>query len=193
MVAKAANGARIVMDDADRLRFLDELRRVVSSHGWLCMAYCMLDTHVHVVICTPEPNLGDGMKLLLGDYAITYNRRLGRSGYVFARPFWSRRVDKPYYVRCAVLCTVLNPVAAGLCRQPSEFRWSSYNETVGAVPPSGLLDPEILLRPLDEDAGRARIMFREVVDDAVERLAARRGEVAWWKAVEAAAATQGRG
>ena len=102
VVAKAANGANVVTDDADRLRFLDELRTVVSTHGWLCIAYCVMDTHVHLVICTPEPNLGQGMKLLLGRYAITFNRRLDRHGYVFTRPFWSRRVDKPHYLRCAV-------------------------------------------------------------------------------------------
>ena len=45
------------------------------THGWNCVAYCLLDTHVHLVVVTPKPNLGRGMRLLLGRYAITYNRR----------------------------------------------------------------------------------------------------------------------
>ena len=129
-----------MVDDADRMRFLDELRAVVGGHGWRCGAYCVLDTHAHLVVCTPEPNLGAGMKLFLGRYAYTHNRRHGRQGHLLGRRFWSRRVDKPHYLRCAALYTVLNPVAAGICSHPGGFRWSSYRETAAATRASGLLD-----------------------------------------------------
>ena len=194
VVAQAADGSRIVADDADRLRLLDGLRTVVHECGWLCVAYCVLDTHAHLVVCTPEPNLGQGMKLLLGRYSSTYNRRLGRRGYVFRRPFWSRRIDRPHHLLCAALYTVLNPVAAGICRHPQLFPWSSYVETAGSAPPSGLLAPELLLRTFDEEPDAARRVYRELVDDAVVRLGRRRSAEAWWRSVERAAAeTRGRG
>ena len=70
------------------------------------------------MVCTPEPNLGEGMKLLLGRYSFVHNRRHGRRGYLFGRRYWSRRVDSPRHLRCAALYTVLNPVAAGICPHP---------------------------------------------------------------------------
>ena len=194
VVAKAADGRAIVCDDGDRLRLLDGLRVVVGECGWLCIAYCVLETHAHLVVCTPEPNLGAGMKLLLGRYSSTLNRRLGRRGYVFNRPFWSRRIDKPHYLLCASLYTVLNPVAAGLCEHPRQFLWSSYSGTTGSRTQIDLLAPEILLRTLADEPTAARRVYRELVDDATVRLHARRAEEVWWRSVERAAAeTQARG
>jgi REP element-mobilizing transposase RayT len=188
VVVQAASGGRIVVDDADRLRFLDELRAVVGGHGWRCGAYCVMDTHAHVVVCTPEPNLGEGMKLLLGRYAFVHNRRHSRRGHLFGRRFWSRRLDKPHYLRCAALYTVLNPVVAGMCAHPSRFPWSSYRETAGAAPASGLLEPGLVLQTLDDDVDAARARYVEIVDDALARLGRRRAEEAWWRTVERAAA-----
>lgn len=88
-------------DDADRLRWIDELRTVVAECNWQCIAFSLMETHVHLVVCTPEPNLAEGMRLLLGRYAFTYNRRNVRRGHLFSDRYWSRRIDKPYHLRCA--------------------------------------------------------------------------------------------
>ena len=48
----------IVMDDADRQRFVDTL-------GEVC-AYVLMPNHFHWVVETPQPNLVAGMKWLLG-------------------------------------------------------------------------------------------------------------------------------
>ena len=175
-----------MVDDADRLRFLDEFRRVVHECGWQCIAYCVMGTHMHLVVCTPSPNLGEGMKLLLGRYAFAYNRRHGRRGHLFANRFWSRRIDRPHYLCRAAVYAVLNPVAAGICAHPSRFAWSSYRGTAGPFPAGGLLAPWLLLRTLDDDLGQAQERYRELVDDAVARLAQRRKDEAWWRTVERA-------
>ena len=188
VVVQAASGGRIVEDDSDRLGLLGALWKVVSEHRWDCVAYCVLDTHAHLLLRTPEPNLGAGMKLLLGRYAFAHNRRHDLRGHLFGRRYWSRRVDEPHYLRCAALYVDLNPVAAGLCVRPVDFRWSSHRETVGAVPASGFLATEVLLRTLADDPELAVARYRALVDDAVARLGRRRAEDAWWMAVERAAA-----
>ena len=38
VVVQSASDGRVVVDDADRLRFLDELRRVVQEYSWECVA-----------------------------------------------------------------------------------------------------------------------------------------------------------
>ncbi len=188
VVVQAASDGRLVVDDADRLRFLDEVRRVIHQYSWECVAYCVMTTHVHLVICTPTPNLGEGMGTLLGRYAFAFNRRHGRTGPLFRNRFWSRRIDRPHYLTCAAFYAVLNPVAAGLCVHPADFAWSSYRETAGAVPESGILSAGLLLATLDEDPTAARMTYRVFVDEAVVRLAKRRDEEAWWRTVESAAA-----
>ena len=194
VVAQAASDSRIVVDDSDRLRLLDGLRAVVGEHGWQCLAYCVMTTHAHLVLCTPEPNLGRGMQLLLGRYAFAHNRRHHRRGRLFGDRFWSRRIDRPHHLLCASLYTVLNPVSAGICAHPAAFAWSSYGETVEVTAASGILEPGLLLRTLDENEEAGRERYRALVDDAVVRLRQRRQDEAWWRAVErAAGATQAPG
>jgi hypothetical protein len=146
-----------------------------------------MTTHVHLVICTPTPNLREGMGTLLGRYAFAFNRRHGRKGHLFRNRFWSRRIDRPHYLMCSAFYTVLNPVAAGLCTHPGGFPWCSYRETADAVPGSGILVPGLLLSALDDDATVARRIYRGFVDEAVVRLHARRAEEVWWRTVEVAA------
>jgi REP element-mobilizing transposase RayT len=187
VVAQAASDSRIVVDDSDRLRLLDGLRTVVGECGWQCLAYCVMGTHAHLVLCTPEPNLGQGMQLLLGRYAFAHNRRHRRRGHLFGDRFWSRRIDRPHHLLCASLYSVLNPVSAGLCAHPAAYGWSSYSETAGVSAGSGILEPALLLRTLGEKEVVARERYRELVDDAVVRLRRRRQDEAWWRAVERSA------
>jgi putative transposase len=70
-------------DDDDRLRYLKGLCDVVWRKRWRCLAFCLMDNHVHLMIQTPEANLGDGMRRLHGDYALMFNRRHRKVGHVF--------------------------------------------------------------------------------------------------------------
>src|SRR5262245_365693 len=116
VVVRAPTDMRMVDDDVDCAQFLDEFRIASQGCEWECLAYCVLSTHAHFVLQTPEPNLADGMRRLQGRYARAYNRRHQRQGHLFGRRYWSRRIDKPHYLRCASLYAVLNPVEAGICR-----------------------------------------------------------------------------
>ena len=42
-----------------------------------------MDNHMHLLIETPQPNLGEGMQRLHGDFGRGFNRRHARSGHVF--------------------------------------------------------------------------------------------------------------
>jgi len=187
VVSRSSTDVPLVIDDLDRVQFLDELRGVARDLGWQCLAYCVMSTHAHLVVRTAEPNLGTGMRRLQGRYASAHNRRHDRRGHLFGRRYWSRRIDRPHYLSCAALYTVLNPVAAGLCAHPADFAWSSYRETVGVVPRTGLLEAEVLLRTFADDVSQAREAYRRVVDEALRRMAGRRADELWWQAVQRAA------
>jgi REP element-mobilizing transposase RayT len=186
-VCQAATGVPLFIDDLDRTQLLDELRSVARDLGWQVIAYCLMTTHVHIVVCTPEPNLAAGMRRLQGRYSSAHNRRHGRRGHLFGGRYWSRRIDRPHYLWCAALYAVLNPVAAGLCAHPRDYAWSSYGETVGAIPASGLLEVDILLRTFHEQIDQSRRVYAAVVEDALLRLARRRADEKWWQTVESAA------
>jgi REP element-mobilizing transposase RayT len=62
---------------------VDLLAQIVQRHHWLCHAYCLMDTHYHLLIETPEGNLSQGARQLNGVYTQQSNRRHGRVGHVF--------------------------------------------------------------------------------------------------------------
>jgi REP-associated tyrosine transposase len=93
VIAQGNNGQPIVHDDVDRLVLLRQICRAEGDLGWECLAYCLLDTHIHLVLLTPQPNLGRGMRWLLGGYAFTFNRRHERTGHLFAGPYYAKLIE----------------------------------------------------------------------------------------------------
>jgi putative transposase len=148
VIPQAVDGLRLVRDDHDRRVLLDRLESVVERFEWRCLGYSVMDTHLHLVVCTPTPNLGAGMKDLTGWYAYGFNKRHQRFGHLFAGRYWSRRILTEAHLLRSVTYAALNPVAAGLCSHPSLFPWCSYARSVGDTD-SGFVDT-LWLRMLDE-------------------------------------------
>jgi putative transposase len=50
----------IILDDADREKRFQWLRRTVATYGWRLHAFVLMDNHVHLFLETPDPNLSAG-------------------------------------------------------------------------------------------------------------------------------------
>src|SRR4051812_29483966 len=85
-----------------------------------------MSNHVHLVVQTPLPNLGEGMQRLLGTYGKFFNWRYERSGHVFRRPFKSERINDERQLAVAIAYVAENPVRAGLCASSDAWPWSSH-------------------------------------------------------------------
>jgi putative transposase len=132
--ARGNDRRRIFLDDRDRRLYLAMLGHVVVTRAWRCLAYCLMDNHVHLVVETRAPNLGDGMRLLQGSYAQRHNRRYGRTGHVFGERFGSVHLTSDEQVRAALVYVARNPVEAGLAPHAAAWRWSSHAAAVRAEP-----------------------------------------------------------
>ena len=143
--------------------------QAVERHGWSCLAYCLLDTHLHLVVGTPRPNLGAGMKWLLGPYAQRFNERHERDGHLFRGRFYSKRIRTPAHLISAITHVVLNPVRAGIVERPEQWLWSSYSATIGRRRAPAYLDVNAILGLVDADQRTARLAFELAVQDARSR------------------------
>ena len=54
----------IFEDDKDRAGLLRTLTQACEKSGWQVHAYCLMRSHFHLVIETPQPDLVVGMKPL---------------------------------------------------------------------------------------------------------------------------------
>jgi putative transposase len=166
VIARGNANIQIVADDDDRSALVAALARVSEKYGWRVHAYCLMNTHMHCVVETPEPNLGSGMQRLLGGYAFEFNRRHGRYGHLFAAPYKSSLIDTERYAIEVCAYVVLNPVRAGLVEDPADWKWSSYRATAGLVRAPDFLATTLMPEILHPDERRARELYRELVLDA---------------------------
>jgi REP-associated tyrosine transposase len=169
VVSRGNRQQAIFCDETDYLRFLELLGVVVSRFGWRCHAYCLMPNHFHLVIETPEANISAGMQWLNGSYAQWFNIRYGFSGHLFQGRFYGELVESWYHLLELVRYIVLNPVRAGLCRDASRWRWSSYRAMVGEAKSAALLTVGWLQTQFGRDLARARQAFRGFVQDAAPR------------------------
>jgi putative transposase len=94
VIARGVAGSPIVMDDEDRRSFLTLLELTADRRRWRLHAFCLMTTHIHLVIETPEPDLSRGMQRLLSVHAQEFNRRWHRFGHLFADRFSARIIEE---------------------------------------------------------------------------------------------------
>ena len=130
--------AAIYLDDSDRERYLAILGKAVVRHRWRCLAYCLMDNHVHLLIETPTANLGRGMQWLHGLYAQAFNARHRRPGHVFQGRFGSVPMRSDAQLLLAARYIARNPAEGGLCGEPLQWPWSSHAATLEDTGPPWL-------------------------------------------------------
>ena len=169
LMARGNERQDIFRDDIDRQRFLAYLRAVTERQGVLCHSYCLMPNHYHLLLETPAGNISLAIRNLNGTYAQAFNRRHDRVGHLFQGRFFSRLVEKDTYLKVVARYIVLNPVRAGLVRQPSDWVWSSYRALAGMSPPQSFLNTDWLLDCFGAvDPPSARVAYRSFVRNGMK-------------------------
>jgi putative transposase len=151
----------------DRVAWIQLLRNVLDRFGWSCTAFCQLSTHVHLIVDVPDTSLALGMKQLNMRYSRHFNVRHDRVGQFVRRRYGSRRIVDGRDLVAAYAYVVLNPVDAGLCPQPEDWRWSSYGTTLGISKDFPFVDASLAIA---EAGGSTEALRRTVDARARERL-----------------------
>jgi len=166
VVGKATGTDRLFVARNDYDHFLTLLAGVIDRFRWHCRAYCLMGTHYHLMVETPEPNLADGMQRLNGIYGQAFNRRHGRSGHLLGDRYYSVLVSKESHALELVRYIAWNPVRAGLCVAADAWSWSSYPATVGASETPSFLESDEVLRWFSRKRNVGVQRLREFVESA---------------------------
>ena len=88
-------------------------------------AYCLMPNHVHLIVV---PETKDGLNLAIGEAHRRYTRRINFRedwrGHLWQGRFSSFIMEDQYLLACTRYVE-LNPVRAGLVKNPQDWRWSS--------------------------------------------------------------------
>nr|ACN58867.1 hypothetical protein AKSOIL_0252 [uncultured bacterium BLR13] len=153
----------IFRDRIDRLAWLEETERVCGRFHFLIHAFCQMTNHFHMLIETPEGNLGQGMRQLNSAYSQYYNRRHDLVGHVMQGRYQAILVQKESYLRELARYIVLNPVRAGVVDAPGDWEWSSYLFMLGEKPAPSWLMSDWLLACFGQDQVAAQGAYQRFV------------------------------
>ncbi|MFT5286208.1 MAG: REP element-mobilizing transposase RayT [Planctomycetota bacterium] len=99
-------------------------------------SYCLLPTHFHLLLRSPQGSLSEALRIVQNTYVRTFNRRARRDGPLFKGRFLSKRIDSLKYRIAVVRYIDANPVAARLVARAERFPFGSAAHLAkGRVPP----------------------------------------------------------
>ncbi len=145
-----------VLDDAELLRRVAALYGAIEANlykeRWEAWRRGGLDLLVEREQSELRRRMGDVspfMKLLKQRYSISYNQRHTRTGTLWEGRYVSILVEGESRALSTVAAYIdLNPVRAGIVKDPADYRWSGYGEACGgsAAARQGLLAIQSLSR-----------------------------------------------
>ncbi len=118
---------RTFFKTSDFLTYSELLKELKCEAGVRIWAYCLMPNHVHhVVVPEHEQSLARLFRPLHSRYAREVNGAHGWRGHLWQERFYSVAMDE-LHTLATIRYVELNPVRAGLCARPDEWRWSSIH------------------------------------------------------------------
>lgn len=131
--------------DSDFKFYLELLKDWCLQEKIEIWAYCLMTNHVHLIV---NPGKKSNLSRAIGEthrrYTRMINFRENWKGYLWQGRFASYPMDKSWLLKAAAYVE-LNPVKAGIVKQPWDYRWSSVHAHLAGEDKNGIVQVEKLL------------------------------------------------
>jgi REP element-mobilizing transposase RayT len=154
----------IYKSSRDRERFLEYLASAMERYGAVIHAYCLMTSHYHLLLETPLGNLSQIMQHINGAYTTYFNVKRKRAGHLFQGRFKGILVEADQYALEVSRYIHLNPVRAGMVKDPGNYAWSSYLAYIGKSPAPEWLTCRFIRELVGGKVGRLEERYREYVE-----------------------------
>ena len=127
IMLRGINQQQIFEDREDFEKFLQILKDCKTVSEYKLFAYCLMGNHIHLLVQEGKEPIEQVMKRLATRFVYWYNIKYQRVGHLFQDRFKSEPVEDDSYFLTVIRYIHQNPVKAGLCRNLSDYKFSSYN------------------------------------------------------------------
>ena len=157
----------IFISDQDRIKFYQYLailhtRYKVNLHG-----YCLMNNHYHLIVETKNANLAKAMHSLNTSYTVYFNIKRKRAGHLFQGRYKAILVEADEYLHQLSRYIYLNPVRAGLVKEPGDYPYSSYQYFTSPTKAPDWLSLNFILSIFDENVKKAKSLYKKFVLDGL--------------------------
>lgn len=139
----------IFTDDAERQEFIDRLAEGLKYTGHKCYGWVLMPNHFHLLIRTSTRPLSDLMRKLMTGYALYFNKKHRRSGYLYQGRYKSILCQEETYLLELIRYIHLNPLRAKILsdiRALQHYQWSGHAVLLGKRKATWQATGEILER-----------------------------------------------
>jgi putative transposase len=161
LVQRGNRRMKTFFNDDDYRAYIDLTADACSRHEVDIWAYCLMPNHVHLIAVPKQP---DSLRRAIGEAHRRYTRRVNLRedwrGHLWQERFASHPLSE-HHLLAAARYIEMNPVRAGLTRDPWSYQWSS------ATPHArGSDDQLVRVSPLLEMVGDWRVFIGEDISAA---------------------------
>ncbi len=153
----------IFFERENYLYFLRQIRKYLLD-TLVIVAYCLMPNHYHLLVYLKTDDLSVKMQPFILSYTKAVNERYDRVGSLFQGRFRAIHVDRNEYLIHLSRYIHLNPVLAGLVKNPEDWEFSSYREYIrlrnGTLP-----QPEVVLTQFPSPSAYSQFVNAYIEDD----------------------------
>lgn len=159
VIVRGNNREDIFRDYADRIAYLNRLKRYKEKFKIEIYAYCMMTNHVHLLIYDNGQDISKFMQGLSLSYAIYFNKKYDRCGHVFQGRFTSVMVKSDEYFIHVSKYIHLNPVKANIVEDAIQYNWSSFKIYMGNKDKREIVTAERIFKYFADNYIEARRLY----------------------------------
>jgi putative transposase len=153
----------IFLSDRDRAKFYDCLAVLYTRYKINIHTYCLMKNHYHLIMETENANLTRAMHYLNTSYTVYFNHARKRAGHLFQGRYKAIVVEADEYLNQLSAYIHLNPVRAGLVKDPADYPHSSCGHFFYGTKPPAWLETGLILSTFDRNMKKAASLYREFV------------------------------
>ena len=168
VIQRGHNRLPCFFSEADYRYYRHWLRKYADATACAVHAYVLMTNHVHLLL-TPQDLHGPSrlMQNLGMRYVAYVNRVQARRGTLWEGRFRASPVETESYLNCLYRYIELNPVRAGMVKDPVDYPWSSFRHNA-----LGISDEVVTAHPdylqLGETPESRHKAYRKRFDSSIE-------------------------
>ncbi|MBI1883610.1 MAG: transposase [Chlamydiae bacterium] len=159
----------IFLDSLDYNQFLSRMAQALEDTQCKCYAWALMPNHLHLLLRPLGKSLSEFMRKILTGYAIYFNRRHQRAGYLYQNRYKSVLCEEEVYFLELVRYIHLNPVRANLVRGMTAldvYPWTGHAVLMGNQEKLWQNSEEVLSR-FSRKRYAARLSYHQYIEDGL--------------------------
>ena len=146
ITVRCNNKSRHFKDHTDFDNYIAILEKCKSKHGFMLHNYVAMNNHVHLIIRLESIlSISKIMHSINRWVSRQYNTFHNKTGHFWEERFYGELIEDDLQLLTTMIYVDLNPVKAGLCKNPCDWKYSGADHYINGGKNSLIDSPSIYL------------------------------------------------